>query len=539
MGGPRVRPRGAPARGTESRAVGPQGEGRAAGGGVGSVGGELPAGAGPRSRRPLGRRKPATPSPARPAPGPPTSRCPPPRADPPRCPPTPGWRSTAPGRGASGGDPDRALAEVETARRQAPDFVRCDQPRGGHPGGFSASWPRPVPCTAPPWSAIPIRWGCWRSSPSWRRGRRRRCCGQGLRPWGIPAPCGASPRARRNSAGVVRRRGRPWPPTSRGPPAIPSYEAALQLDARHRGADPGGSGRGHRRRGGAGGGAPVLDPPASHRGGARLAADSTTPGRGTTWRGWSRRIRHEVIKHHTTVLASVADALEDGEGEVAEWAADRLYGPGGALERLSVYVEELQRLGRRAGVTPETCGTGNPTFAPLLASIPTPGAARSRAEARNLAAPAGRPARSCPRRINRATATMPWGGWWPGLSVLRLEPSLIEGAWAQVLGEPAFLDQPVPDLQISPVPSPEAVYVRIFSPPICGTSWSTCCATVPRRRSTPRVAAWGWGGGDRGGRDHRPAAGGDPGPGRQPGAAHHLDDPRPLTSRVASAWRWI
>src|SRR5690606_24849475 len=44
-------------------------------------------------------------------------------------------------------------------------------------------------------------------------------------------------------------------------------------------------------------------------------------------------IRHEVLKHHTTVLGSVAEALELRDTEPARWAADKLFGPAGAVAR--------------------------------------------------------------------------------------------------------------------------------------------------------------------------------------------------------------
>jgi len=57
-------------------------------------------------------------------------------------------------------------------------------------------------------------------------------------------------------------------------------------------------------------------------------------------------IRHEVLKHHTSVLPSVAKALDRGEDAEARWVADRLYGPSGALARLDRYLEALRAIGR-------------------------------------------------------------------------------------------------------------------------------------------------------------------------------------------------
>ncbi|MEN0066364.1 MAG: tetratricopeptide repeat protein [Myxococcota bacterium] len=58
-------------------------------------------------------------------------------------------------------------------------------------------------------------------------------------------------------------------------------------------------------------------------------------------------IRHEVLKHHTSVLPSVAKALDQGDDGPASWVADRLYGSDGALARLDRYLAELAVIGRR------------------------------------------------------------------------------------------------------------------------------------------------------------------------------------------------
>jgi hypothetical protein len=61
-------------------------------------------------------------------------------------------------------------------------------------------------------------------------------------------------------------------------------------------------------------------------------------------------IRHEVLKHNTTVLVSVADAMEEGDLEPARWAAEKLYGKRGAVVRFREYIADLELLGRVHGV---------------------------------------------------------------------------------------------------------------------------------------------------------------------------------------------
>ena len=79
-------------------------------------------------------------------------------------------------------------------------------------------------------------------------------------------------------------------------------------------------------------------------------------------------VRHEVLKHHTTVLDEVADALEDGQVDPGRWAAERLFDADGAIPRFRGYVEELERIGDRAGVRLNLAHR-DPVFRPLLQAV--------------------------------------------------------------------------------------------------------------------------------------------------------------------------
>lgn len=64
-------------------------------------------------------------------------------------------------------------------------------------------------------------------------------------------------------------------------------------------------------------------------------------------------IRHEVLKHNTLILDSLADAVLRGQADVALAARDQLLGAGaqdGVADRLFGYVADLQRLGQARGV---------------------------------------------------------------------------------------------------------------------------------------------------------------------------------------------
>jgi tetratricopeptide (TPR) repeat protein len=64
-------------------------------------------------------------------------------------------------------------------------------------------------------------------------------------------------------------------------------------------------------------------------------------------------IRHEVLKHRTTVLPSVAERLERGDLAAGPWVAVALYGQGdepGVIRRFAAYMADMDAIGRRHGV---------------------------------------------------------------------------------------------------------------------------------------------------------------------------------------------
>jgi cytochrome c-type biogenesis protein CcmH/NrfG len=79
-------------------------------------------------------------------------------------------------------------------------------------------------------------------------------------------------------------------------------------------------------------------------------------------------IRHEVIKHNTTGLEMLAEAIERGEQEGIAYLLSRLYGPSGALSEFDRYSAELLRLGDRSGLVLDLSKPGS-CFGPLLEAI--------------------------------------------------------------------------------------------------------------------------------------------------------------------------
>jgi tetratricopeptide (TPR) repeat protein len=180
-----------------------------------------------------------------------------------------------------------------------------------------------------------------------------------------------------------------------------------------------------------------------------------------SWREVARigsAIRHEVLKHRTSVLPSVADALEDGDREPARWAAARLFGPDGALNRLDGYLRELEALGRAHGVR-LNLAVRDPVFAPLIRH-----ARRLRRLRRALRRGSGLRLVDELRTIGvglNQDAVRGLGRLVAGLCVLRVDEALLRAVYQAVREEPGFREQEVPPLAIE-VATDEALHVRMF-----------------------------------------------------------------------------
>jgi signal transduction histidine kinase len=167
----------------------------------------------------------------------------------------------------------------------------------------------------------------------------------------------------------------------------------------------------------------------------------------TTWRDVARivsAIRHEVLKHHTTLLPAVADALDDGDPEPATWTSERLFAAGGPLDRFDGYVAELEQLGRRVGVSLDL-RRKDPTFAPLLRAM-----GRLRGLRRTLAR-GGRRAAGELRDISACLHDITYpalGVLIRRMCVLSLDEALLRRVWQAVADEPAFRGASLPALEL-------------------------------------------------------------------------------------------
>ena len=81
-------------------------------------------------------------------------------------------------------------------------------------------------------------------------------------------------------------------------------------------------------------------------------------------------IRHEVLKHNTTLLPSVADAIEAGDVEASAYAAERLFGgdnESGVIERFNGYVVKLAGIANGHGY--RLALARDPIIAPMQGSM--------------------------------------------------------------------------------------------------------------------------------------------------------------------------
>lgn len=156
-------------------------------------------------------------------------------------------------------------------------------------------------------------------------------------------------------------------------------------------------------------------------------------------------LRHEVLKHRTTVLPEVADALERGDrGPWEEWAAQSA----DLRARFDTLLADLTELAARAGLRADL--RRDPVLGPMhraLAALsgrrpPTPARVRAAGDALNRVGYAA---------IGRLLAE---------IGVLALSPGLVREVYERVAREPGIRGAPVPPLDVV-VRAPGAA-VRLF-----------------------------------------------------------------------------
>lgn len=166
------------------------------------------------------------------------------------------------------------------------------------------------------------------------------------------------------------------------------------------------------------------------------------------------RMRHEVLKHNTTVLPAVADAVARGENQSA--ALERLLSPEGAVRRWWDAVGELEALCARAG-SRLNARVRDPVLAPMcraFTQLERLGAKLRRGPNPGLAGGL--------YRISEALNGVGYaelGRILREVCVLRVDEAFLRGCVATVRGEPAFRELQLPEVELQ---APEAMPVRIF-----------------------------------------------------------------------------
>ncbi|MFK7928073.1 MAG: hypothetical protein AB8H79_07775 [Myxococcota bacterium] len=178
-----------------------------------------------------------------------------------------------------------------------------------------------------------------------------------------------------------------------------------------------------------------------------------------SWRAVARiasALRHEVLKHHTSILGAVADGLEDGDVQPAEWLAEQLQGDDSPVHRGRRYLQELMELGRRVGV-PLDLESRDPVFSPVWQGLE---------RLHRIARPLSRGARRIVPEI-RAICDLLHDQAYPALGrlvrricVVQLDAERVQQCWDSVGREPSFQGQSLPALQVE---GPhEALHVRVW-----------------------------------------------------------------------------
>ena len=156
-------------------------------------------------------------------------------------------------------------------------------------------------------------------------------------------------------------------------------------------------------------------------------------------------IRHEVLKHNTTVLPQVAEAAE--RGDLAPWNALVARLPE-LTEKLHAYVGALVTLGRARHV--RFVPAVDPTFGPLL---------RAFARLRRMRRPDPEALREISRVVNEdAYGTI--GRLVREICVLRCDEALVREVYARVSAEPGFAGTALPELWVTGGP----LTLRLFRP---------------------------------------------------------------------------
>lgn len=168
-------------------------------------------------------------------------------------------------------------------------------------------------------------------------------------------------------------------------------------------------------------------------------------------------LRHEVLKHDTTVLPMVAEALEARDPGPARWAADRLYGARGTLVKYREHLRALRSVGREHGVR-LALEHGDPVFGPL-----DEGFQRLERLRRDLEGGGGpkvaREVRQISDLLNRQ-AYRALGDLVRRLCVIELDEELVRGVFDGVEREAVVAQRALPEVDLAMID--ESLWLRMY-----------------------------------------------------------------------------
>ncbi|MFT5683692.1 MAG: tetratricopeptide (TPR) repeat protein [Myxococcota bacterium] len=170
-------------------------------------------------------------------------------------------------------------------------------------------------------------------------------------------------------------------------------------------------------------------------------------------------IRHEVLKHNTTLLEEMAHAFSNGDYSAVRWAAERLFGDGeseGVIERYTIYRAGIERLGRKHGVRLDL-RRSDPVFSPMSQAMQRLSALQPKLLRPERARDLEGPLLALSEALN-VDAYRALGRLISSMGTVMIDASVIRPVDARVRDEPGLAEQTLPELSVAGEPLPARVF---------------------------------------------------------------------------------
>jgi tetratricopeptide (TPR) repeat protein len=170
-------------------------------------------------------------------------------------------------------------------------------------------------------------------------------------------------------------------------------------------------------------------------------------------------IRHEVLKHNTTLLEEMAHAFENGDYSAVRWAAERLFGDEegeGVIERYTSYRDGIERLGRKHGVRLDL-KRRDPVFGPMSQAMHRLSSLRPRLLRPERARDLEGPLLALSQALNE-DAYRALGRLIQRMGTVVIDEPVIRAVDARVRDEPGLAEQALPELSVTGDPLPARVF---------------------------------------------------------------------------------